>query len=303
MNSKILFTVLIAILFLAVSCEKQTLQKDTLIDVETLALLDDEVLADINFAELLDEGDDGVFWGDFGFSGLKSAESDNHCWSKKVKVEEGNKVVITLEFNGNCDKSGTIIIEYMKPDGNKTERKKSITYIDFTNKRGVTFNGTKTIVRGNGNYNIKAEITITKENENEDGEIEEVKFVRNYQRQIKWICGLDTRRNHDDNIKEVTGQSEVFKYIDDVEVKSYSRKILNPLLIVKACALKIQAGTVKIEKGDGTELEINYGKMPEEISCDDDFDCGFDIEITKDGETFIVTFDEDGKRVKQENEG
>ena len=216
----------------------------------------------------------------------------------KVKIEEGNKVVVTLEFDGTCDKSGTIIIEYIKPDGEERERNKKITYVDFTNTRGVTFNGTKTIVRGNDNYNIKAELTITKVN----GDGEEVKFVRNYNRQIKWICGLDKKMKRDDIIKEVTGQSEVVKYINDVEVKSYSRKISEPLLTVKACVLKIQAGSVKIEKSDGTELKINYGEIADEISCDDEFDCNFEIEVTKDGETFTVEFDENGKRIKEENE-
>ncbi len=298
MKLKILFTTLVVVLFLAVSCEKQTLQTDFNIDVETLAIVDDEVLADINFAELLDESDDGIFWGDVGFFSLKSAEIERTCPAKEVDRID-NEVKVTLTFSGDdCGKSGVIIIEYLKPDDKNGDRKKSITYDEFTNMRGVTFNGTKTIVRGNGNYNIEADLTMTRENEDSEA----VKFVRNYNRQIKWICGLDTRMNRDDNIKEVTGQSEVVKYINGEEVKSYSRKIVEPLLIVKACALKIQAGLVKIEKGDGTELKINYGKVDGEISCDDEFDCNSEIEVTKDGDTFIVTFDENGKRVKQENE-
>ena len=298
MNLKILFATLFVALFISVSCEKQTNQTNSLIDEETLALVDDEVLSDINFAELLDEGDDGIFWGDAGFFTLKSAEIERTCPTREVNRID-NKVKITLTFSGDdCGKSGTIIIEYLKPDDKNEDRKKSITYVDFTNIRGVTFNGTKTIVRGNGNYNIKADLTMTRENE----ENEVVKFVRNYNRQIKWICGLDTKKDRSDNIKEVTGQSEVVKYINDEEVKSYSRKILEPLLIVKACALKIQAGLVKIEKGDRTELKINYGKIADEISCDNEFDCNSEIEITKDGETFTVTFDENGKRIKQENE-
>ena len=299
MKLKVLFSALVVTLFLAVSCEKQTLQTNSIIDNETLALVDDEVLADINFAELLDEGDDGIFWGDAGFFSLKSAETERGTCPAKEVEKTDSTFVVTLVFSGDdCGKSGTIIIEYSKSGHKIKNGKKSITYVDFTNKRGVTFNGTKTIVRGNGNYNIKAELTITKENDN--GDI--VMFVRNYHRQIKWICGLDTRMNRDDNIKEVTGQSEVVKYINGEEVKSYSRKIVEPLLIVKACALKIQAGLVKIEKGDGTELKINYGKVDEEISCDDEFDCNSEIEVTKDGETFTIKFDENGKRIKQEKE-
>ncbi len=302
MKLKVLSTALIVTFFLAVSCEKQTLQTDSKIDIETLALVNDEVLADINFAELLDESDDGIFWGDAGFFALKSAETEGGTCPAREVDRVDNEVKVTLTFSGDdCSKSGVIIIEYLKPDDENGDRKKSITYVDFTNMRGVTFNGTKTIVRGNGNYNIKADITMTKENE----ESEEVKFVRNYHRQIKWICGLDTRKDRTDNIKEVTGQSEVVKYIDDVEVKSYSRKILEPLLIVKACGLKIQAGLVKIEKGDGTELKINYGEIHKDFDCNtvwDEENCNSTIEITKDGETFTVIFDEDGKRVKQENE-
>ena len=297
MNFKVLFTTLVVALFISVSCEKQTLQTDSQIDTETLALIDDEVLADINFAELLDESDDGIFWGDAGFFSLKSAEIERTCPAREVEKID-NKVKITLTFSGDdCGKSGTIIIEYLKPNDKNHDKKKSITYVDFTNKRGVTFNGTKTIVRGNDNYNVKADLIITKIND----EGEDVKFVRNYHRQIKWICGLDTRKDFSDNIKKVTGKSEVVKYIDGVEVKSYSRKILKPLLIVKACGLKIQAGSVKIEKSDGTELKIDYGKMPKDFDCSTEWgevNCNSEIEVTKDGETFTVTF-EDGKRVKQ----
>jgi hypothetical protein len=298
MNLKVLFSALFVTLFLAISCEKQTLQTDSKISEETLALVDDEVLSDINFAELLDESDDGIFWGDAGFFSLKSAETERTCPAREVDRID-NKVKITLTFSGeDCGKSGTIIIEYLKPNDKTRDTKKLITYVDFTNKNGITFNGTKTIIRGKDNYNIKADLIITKQND----EGEEVKFVRNYHRQIKWICGLDTRKNRNDNIKKVTGQSEVVKFIDGVEVKSYSRKILKPLLIVKACALKIQAGVVKIEKSDGTELKIDYGKIAEDIDCDSEFECNSEIEITKDGETFTVTFDENGKRVKQNKE-
>ena len=298
MKLKVLFTGLVVALILTVSCEKQTLNTNAQIDQETLALVDDEVLSDINFAELLDESDDGIFWGDFAFSSLKSAETHSGtCPTREVERDE-KEVKITLTFSGeDCDRSGIIIIEYHKSNDKNQPKKKSITYIDFKNKRGATFNGTKEIVRGNGNYNVKADLTITKLNE----EGEEVKFVRNYHRQIKWICGLETRINRDDNIKMITGQSEVTKFINGDEVKSYSRKILKPLLIVKACALKIQAGVVKIKKSDGTEIKIDYGKMSEDIDCNTDWNadsCNSVIEVTKDGETFNVTFDENGKRVK-----
>lgn len=300
MNIKFLFSALIVILFLAVSCEKQTVQTDSQIDAETLALVEDEVLSDINFAELLDEGDDGIFWGDIGFFSLKSAEIETGtCPDRKVE-KVGNKVIVTLTFSGTCEKSGKIIIEFLKPNDKNQDKKKSITYVEFINKNGVTFNGTKTIVRGNNNYNIKAELTTTKENDDK----EVVKFVRNYHRQIKWICGLDTRKNHNDNIKKVTGKSEVVKYINGDEIKSYNRQILKPLIIVKACSLKIQAGSVKIKKGDGTELKINYGEMAKDFDCSTEWgeeNCNSEIEVTKDGETFTVTFDENGKRVKPEN--
>jgi len=298
MNLKVLFSTLIVILFLSISCDKQSLQSNSQIDDETLAIVDDEVLADISFAELLDEGDDGIFWSDVELSSLKSAEVERTCPAREVEKVD-NKVIITLTFSGdNCGKSGTIITEYLKSHDKIRDTKKLITYVDFTNKNGVTFNGTKTIIRGNDSYNVKADLTTTKQNE--DGE--EIKFVRKYNRQIRWICGIKTRKNHDDNIKKVMGKSEVVKYINDVEVKSYNREILKPLLIVRACALKIQAGLVKVEKGDGTILKIDYGKMPETISCDDEFECNSEIEVTKDGETFTVIFDEEGKRVKQNKE-
>jgi hypothetical protein len=292
MNSKVLFTALIVALFLSVSCHKEDANKLSQIDNEALATITDEVIADLNFADLLNDSDDGLFWGDSGFSMFKSAEiTDNHCWSKRVKVEEGNKIIVTLEFNGDCEKEGTIIIEYLKPNDRKGVHKKKITYVSFKRK-GVTYNGTKIIVRGNGNYNIKGDITIVRQNE--DGE--EVTITRNYQREVHWICGLDTRKERGDDIYKVSGKTEVTRTVGE-ETKSYSRKILKPLLFVKACELKIQAGSVKIIRGDNSEILIDYGTAPGKIDCGATFECGTKFTVTKDGETFEMEF-VDGKRVK-----
>lgn len=292
MNLKVLFsTMLVAVLFL-VSCQKEVTQNATKIDNEALATITDEVVADINFANLLNDADDGLFWGDSGFSMFKSAEiTDNHCWSKKVKVEQGKKVIVTLEFNGTCEKKGTIIIEYLKPNDKNGVRKKTITYVDFINK-GTTFNGTKEIVRGNGNYNIKGDMTISKLNDEEA----EVTITRKYQREVHWLCGMKTRKTREDNIYKVTGKTEVTRTVGDEE-RSYTRKILRPLLVVKACELKIQAGVVKITKADGTEITIDYGKVPGKIDCGTTFDCDEKFTVTKDGETTEMEL-VDGKRVK-----
>lgn len=291
MKTKILTFSLLAFLIFAVSCEKETINNTSIVDDELLATITDEVLADINFADLLSEGDDGIFWGDNAFSSLKSTEIVSGCWSKRTKVEEGDKVVITLEYEGDCDKYGIIIIEYLKPNDNSGAKKKTITYQNFI-KNEVTFNGTKDVVRGNDNYSVKGEMTVEKKND--DGE--DVLITRNYEKQIKWICGLDTKNNKEDNILKITGETEVTKTVGEVE-KSYKRKILKPLLIVKVCDLKVQAGLVKIEKGDGTEIEIDYGKMPDNIDCESDFECGTTFEITKDGKTYQMELVE-GKRVK-----
>ena len=292
MNSKILFTTLIVALFLSVSCQKENTNKLSQIDSEALTTITDEVIADFNFADLLNDSDDGLFWGDSGFSMFKSAEiTDNHCWSKRVKVEEGNKIIVTLEFNGDCEKEGTIIIEYLKPNDKNGVRKKTITYDSFKRK-GVTFNGTKVIVRGMGNYNIKGDMTITREND----EGEEVTITRKYQREVHWICGIKTRKDRGDDVYKVKGKTEVTKTVGD-ETKSYSRKILKPLLFVKACDLKIQAGSVKIIRGDNSEILINYGTAPDKIDCGATFECGTKFTVTKDGETFEMEF-VDGKRVK-----
>ena len=125
-------------------------------------------------------------------------------------------------------------------------------------------------------------------------------IVRNYNRSVKWICGLDTRALYD-NIKKVTGESEVTKTIvkgDESVVKNYKRKIVKPLLIVKACPFRIQAGVVSVEREDGTELKINYGEMPKNVDCGFDT-CNETLEVTKDGVTYTFTIDENGKRVRQ----
>src|SRR5210317_1540349 len=94
-----LFYSLFLLLIVAVACEKETINVDTQLNDETVALIEDEVFADINFAELLDEGDDGIFWGDAGFSFLKSAEyMSGTCPERKVDDQE-DKRVVTLEFS------------------------------------------------------------------------------------------------------------------------------------------------------------------------------------------------------------
>ena len=299
-TQNILFS-LFALFFMVASCEKEAMQSQTEINDEVLTLVEDEILADISFAELLDEGDDGIFWGDEGFTALKSAGiMANDCRTRTVK-EEDNKKIVTLEFSNTpagCNKSGTIIIVYHKNGDNLSNGTKTITYIDFVNKEGTKFNGVKSIIRGEGNYNIKANMEITRENGNGDP----VFIVRNYDRQVHWICGLRTGRL-EDNIKTITGQSDVIKTIirgDEEVVKSYSRKITKPLLIVKACDVRIQAGTVKIEKANGTEVEIDYGDMPEDVDCDftTTHDCNNTLKVTKDGTIYnvTVTVNDDGER-------
>jgi hypothetical protein len=299
MNMKFLFFSLIIVLFFVVSCEKEESINVPELDDEIITLVEDEIMADINFAELLDEGDDGIFWGDAAFSSLKSAELvNNDCRTREVIEKDSSRTVIFNFSNGTCGKSGTITIVYHKNKDFNSNGKKTVTYDNFTNTDGVIFNGTKNIKRGNNNYNIKAEMTITKSNKNG-----EVSIVRNYERQVRWICGLDTRGNNSDNIKKITGQSEITKTATGANgkeyTKSYSRKILSPLLIVKACGLKIQAGTVKVERANGTTVKIDYGKMPDEIVCGTTWEnCNSTIEITKGDETFTVTFDENGNRIK-----
>ncbi len=291
MNLKVLSAALIVALFLLASCQKESVNKLSKMDGEALATVTDEVLADISFAELLNESDDGIFWGDAGFSSLKSAEIATKCWAKRTKVEEGNKIIVTLEYTGECDKEGVIIIEYLKPNDKNGVRKKTITYDDFS-KKGVTFNGTKIVVRGNNTYNIKGDMTITRTND----EGAEVVIERNYEREVHWICGLETRKERGDNIYRVSGKTEVVKTVGE-EKTAYTREILRPLLFVKACDLKIQAGSVKIVRGDNAEIIIDYGKAPGNIDCGAEFECGTKFEVTKDGETYQMEL-VDGKRVK-----
>lgn len=290
MKTQVLFSIVFVFFLFTISCEKDTLQPTPEIDDEVLALVQDEILADISFAELLDEGDDGIFWGDTGFSALKSAEIvTNECRSRSV-VEEDDKKIVTLDFSNElegCIKSGTIIIEYHKPNDLHRRGKKLIRYIDFSRNKRDTINGVKTIVRGLENRNIKAEVTITRRNIND----ELVTISRNYERQVKWICGLGNG-DISDNIKKVTGKTEVTKTVNGGEVRSYSRNILHPLLIVKACELRIQAGTARIEKANGTVVKINYGEMPESVECGYK-NCHDSFMATVGDKNFIVTIETD----------
>ena len=293
MKIKSLFATFFIVTIFSVSCEKEAIKVDSTITDEELAIVSDEVIADLAFADLLDEGDDGTFWGDDAVMSLKSASLEMGTCPARTVIWEDNKKTVIREFSGeDCDKSGTIIIEFFKPTDSDPFKKKTITFEDFT-KNGVTYNGSKEITKGNDNYNIKCEMEIDKVNQEGDS----VHISRSYQRQVHWLCGLDTRDYVEDNIKKVTGSAEVTRTVNGVET-TFSRQILSPLLIVRACDLKIQAGTVKITKRDGTEIKIDYGQMPDEIDCDVDFECGTTFEVTKGDETFTMEL-VDGERVRQ----
>ena len=276
MKIKSLFIGLSVLVLLFVSCETDDAVVNTEISEDLTTFVADEVLSDIDFADLLDEADDGSFYGDDDFfSGvaLKSASIEQVvCFTKTVAKEE-DKWIVTFEYTGDCAKSGTIIIEYYLRDEDGV-KKKTITYIDFV-KRGVTYNGTRHTERGNGIYSIAADMEIDKVNSEGDS----VHIERIYERDVEWLCGLDTRGVPEDNIKTVTGKCQVVKTINGEEI-SYSREILEPLLIVKACDLRIQAGVVEINRKNGDVVTINYGPMPDEINCDEEFNCGNTFTVT-----------------------
>lgn len=294
MKIKSLFATLFAFVVLFVACEEDNVTVNSELSDDIAALIADEVLSDINFADLLDEGDDGMFWGDSDFVMLKSAEVEQGTCPAKQVVDEDEKRIVTKIFSGeDCGKEGKIIIEYFKPNDDNA-KKKNIFYIDFI-KDGITYNGTKEIVKGNDNYNIKGDMVIDKVNSDGDS----VHVTRDYQRQVHWLCGLDTRKVVEDNIKKVTGRADVTRTVNGEE-RSFTRQILEPLLIVKACDLKIQAGVVKITKADGTIVKIDYGQMPDAIDCESDFECDNTFEVTKGDEIYQMEL-VDGKRVRVVN--
>ncbi len=293
MKIKSLLATLFALVVLFVSCEEESVTVNSELSDELATLVADEVFSDINFADLLDEGDDGMFWGDDDFVMLKSAEVEQGTCPAKLVVDKDRLRIVTKTFSGDCDKKGTIIIEYFKPNDDEA-KKKSITYIDFQ-KDGITYNGVKNIVKGNGNYNIEGRMEIDKVNKEGDS----VHVVREFHRQVHWLCGLDTPKIKEDNIKKITGQTDFDRTVNG-ETKSYSKKILEPLLIVRACDLRIQAGVVKITKPDGTIVKIDYGQMPDEIDCESNFECDATFEVTKGDETYQMEL-VDGKRVRVVN--
>lgn len=288
MKLKFLFTSLFISLIL-ISCQENRVDEvQTTMTDDLATLVSDEVISDINFSDLDEEGDDGSFFGDILLVDLKSASLVT-CFIKEVAKDE-EKWVITYTYSGDCARAGTIIIEYYKPN-DEGVKKKVITYIDFV-RRGVTYNGVKTIEHGNGIHYISADMEVDKIND----EGVAIHIVRDFERQMEWICGQDTRWIKDDNMKMITGSSEITKTIGDEEL-SYSKQIVEPLYVVGACELKIQAGKVQIEKVDGTMITIDYGDMSE-IDCESDFDCDNTFEVTKGDETFTVEF-VDGERVRQ----
>ncbi len=78
---------------------------------------------------------------------------------------------------------------------------------------------------------------------------------------------------------------------------TYSRKILNPLLIAKSCGLKIQSGAVRVEKADGSKIDIDFGKMPDNMDCNKAIECSNVFTVTIDGISIDMEF-VDGKRVR-----
>lgn len=283
MKRKLLLPFLFVATIFFSSCEKEATQENSTLTNDDLAFVSEEILDDLNFADLLNEGDDGTFWGDVNFAESRSAEIEQQTCPARTVTWEPNKTTVTLDFSGeDCDRSGTIIIEYLKPNDNETERKKTISYINFT-KNDVTYNGTKEITRRPANDNIHAEIEIDKLNQ--DGV--PIHVARTYTRQIQWICGIETRNILDDNIKTITGSTEIVRTLGDTET-TYSRQITSPLLLVKACDMHIQAGTVEIERPNGTKITIDYGQADLNIDCDTEFDCHNTIVITKGEKTYTV---------------
>ncbi len=257
-------------------------------------LVSDEILSDINFADMLDEGDNGLFWGDNDFLMLKSAEVEGGTCPFRQVVREEDKKIITLEFSGeDCNKEGTIIIEHIRPEDGEGKKKK-ITYIDFK-KNGITHNGVKEIVKGDQNYTVEGRMEIRRINSGGDT----VHIVREFNKEIQWLCGWDTPGVKEDNIKQVTGQTDFDRTVNG-QKRSFTRKILEPLLIVKECDFRIQAGQVEVKRTDGAKVTIDYGQEPGEIECDDDFDCDNKLTVTIGEEVYNMEF-VDGKRVKAES--
>lgn len=280
MKRKFLFPAMLACAVLVWSCEKEALKSDSTLSDTELALVSEEVASDANFAAQLDEGEDATSWDDISSLTTKSATVVSTCPSITLSLTDTLKTV-TFEYSGTeCSKSGTVIISYYRPANNADVRKKSITYIDFT-VDSVTCNGTKTVESSATGSSISAQLEVVKLNDNNDT----VRITRSYLRETEWLCGKDTRGDREDNIRIVTGSDQISKTVNG-ETVTYSRSIVSPLLLVSACEMKIQAGEVKIVKGDGTEITLTFGTMPENIDCESEFTCSTEFTAGKDGKTF-----------------
>ncbi|WP_372775005.1 hypothetical protein [Mangrovibacterium sp.] len=280
------------------ACDKENTNLDTTLYDDEISLISDEIDSDLTLNYLLDGSDDANFFDDLEYDlNEKSThmyEGVSSCAVKTWSVES-DRLVLTRDFSDSrCDRTGIIVIEYFFPETDEEiTLKKTIEFIDFTTN-SVTYNGKISLERTIESYSIEASLEIDRVNT----EGEAVHFSRNYSRQLDWLCGRGTQSETfsdldyssyatSDNIRLLSGSSSTVKTVAGVET-SYSRTITNPLLYVAACDLKIQAGEVVIKKANGTELEINYGEMPESLNCDDDFECGNTFEVTKNGKTYSM---------------
>ena len=99
MNTKNFYLALALIFLIVISCEKEILTIENSLNDKTLTLVEDEVFADISFVELLDEGDDGIFWGDEGFLNLKSGDDKSRCATKEITNKDNNKTLASTKLS------------------------------------------------------------------------------------------------------------------------------------------------------------------------------------------------------------
>jgi hypothetical protein len=212
----------------------------------------------------------------------------NQCPNVSIdSTDSGYPVTITLDYGNSTElENGTIlsgIIEIVITGPKNTSgTKRTVTYkgylVDTIQVDGVVvqvFNGAK---GKKGISETESDLTFTFA----DGSVIE----RTAERQIEWISGLDTPKDHADDVFQITGKVEVTDQTNEV----YSKLIVEPLVKTGDCRHFV-SGIVTLSINGVVISELNYG----------DGTCDNLVTLTTEGDT--IEIDLKGPKPKATNKG
>lgn len=197
-------------------------------------------------------------------SDLKSAEADGqhkerYRWGKcpdvSIVTEEGGYPrTVTLDYGESTElENGRIIsgvVQIILSDkaviGGST---RTVTYIDFT-VDDVIMNGTSVKTFNGGTEDREVSIVRDLVVVLPEG----VTITRTAEKTRIWTAGLDTPKDHSDDVMEITGWVDC----EDSDGNAYRREIIAPLVKKGDCRFVV-SGEVNITKAEDTFASINYG--------------------------------------------